>query len=179
MATRPKVEVSSHPAGGYSVSLDGEFLHPHWVAFLFAGLSANGVSVISGQAQQRSLATWSANFQLDFSRAMQTAQSIDYLALTDQEQLPLVSDIPRLTGFQIQRRTDESLEVRLEANDQLGFLGRLLGKICMLGLFPVEMVISTIGNRIQDTLIFRGIAGMAPSEATRQRLESVLQSGTA
>jgi hypothetical protein len=172
---RPKVDIARNPSGGYQLGLEGEFLHPHWVAFLFSGLSANRVSVVSGTAQQRSLATWSAAFQLDFTQSPAIPEQVDYLGLTDQEQLPLSLEVPTISTFQVLRRGDESLEVRVQAPDQLGFLGRFLGKLCMLGLFPVEMAIDTPGGRIQDSLVFRGIAGLPPNEATRQRLESVLQ----
>jgi hypothetical protein len=164
------------PDGTATLKLDGEILHPHWVAFLFSGLGACHVSVVAGQAKQRSIVSWEATFRVDLSRCPTPAKSLNILGMMNQEQLPLNVEIPHLTSYQIVRRPDESLEVRVQGPDQIGFLGRLLAKLCMLGLFPVEMTIDTVAGQVQDSLVFRGIAGVAPNEATRQRLDSLLQS---
>ena len=161
----PALSLVDLPDGCANLKLEGEILHPHWVAFLFSGLGASHVSVVSGQAKQKSIVSWQASFRLDFARCPTPPKNLDFLGMLNQEQLPLNVEIPHLGDYQIVRRPDESLEVRVQGPDQIGFLGRLLAKLCILGLFPVEMSIDTVAGRIQDSFVFRGIAGVAPNEA--------------
>lgn len=171
---KPKSSIARNPDGTYVLAFHGEFLHPHWVAFLFSKLARQQISVMSGRATCQGLALWDASFQLDFKRSAAAPEHLNYLAMTEEEELP-ASAAPQLSSYQIVRRPDESLEIWVQGPDQIGFLSRLLGRLSMLGLFPREMLIDTVGGRIQDVLVFRAIGGAAPNESTRQRLDAVLR----
>lgn len=163
------------PSGHYELSLDGRLTHPHWVAFLFTGLAKSNVSVVAGQAKQQDIQQWSARFNLDFSKSRMMPESIDYVGLSQHKSGAIDMQNPVLTKYEILRRADQSLEVRLEGPDQLGFLSRLLGRFSLLMLFPTEIEIRTVGGQVRDRLVFRGMGGTPPDETARVSLDTMLR----
>ena len=152
----------------------GEFQHPHWIPYLFSGLSNLKVSVMRGTATRAATRDWDATFDLDFTECSRTPDKIDYLTLS-QQQTALAFAPPTLSQFQITRRTDQSLEVLLHGPDQIGFLGRILSKLALFMLFPTELEIDTVAGRIQDRIVFRSLGGMPPSELAEKSLETMLR----
>jgi hypothetical protein len=165
-----------HPAEGglHRLDLEGAFTHPHWLAFLCGGLSAAGVSVVSGRASRESPMHWSGHFVLDASGSRTPVESLDLVGLSALR--PAVRDAspPRLSSFAVGRRTDRQLEVHLEAPDELGFLGRLLSRISLLTLLPSELHIHTVRATIQDRLVLGGIGSTPPSEEVLGSLRELL-----
>ena len=172
----PQASIFPLPNGHTELKVQGRFTHPHWLAFLFSGLSLAGVSVVSGRAIQNQT-QWNAKCVLDFSGSQTAPESLDYVSLALQR--PTSSGgakSPVLSGFQIARRGDQSLEVWLQGPDQIGFLGRVLGRLSLIMLFPIEIEINTVAGQIRDTIVFRGIGGMAPNDDAQKSLEILLKS---
>jgi hypothetical protein len=162
------------PNGLWELVIQGDFSHPHWMAFLFSGLSKYGASVVSGRGAQKDR-QWEARITLDFRSSTTNPELLDYVGLAQLK--PSISDpvAPRLNSYQITRRLDQSLEVALQGPDQLGFLGRVLSRLSLLMLFPIEVEINTLAGTIRDRIILRGIGGAAPSEAAQKSLDILLK----
>jgi hypothetical protein len=172
----PQSSISALPNGHNQLKISGRFTHPHWMAFLFSGLSAANVSVISGRAVQNET-QWEANWVLDFSRSGIAPQSLDYVGLALQRPTQTGgAGALSLTRYQIARRPDQSLEVWLHGPDQIGFLGRVLSRLSLIMLFPTEIDINTSGGQIRDYIVFRGIGGMAPNDEAQKALDILLKS---
>lgn len=165
-----------NPTGGdlHELVIAGRFRHPHWVAFLLAGLAEQRVSVVSGRASQLAPQQWEAKFLLDFQGASSEPHRVDFVGLAENERRLSGHPPPEVTGFFVTRRPDKALELRLEGPDQIGFLGRMLAKLCMLMLFPSELRIDTVQGRIEDVIVLRGAAGSPPTESLRGSLENML-----
>lgn len=169
----PQSSISRLPNGLYSLTVKGRFSHPHWMAFLFAGLAKAGISVVSGRAAQRD-GEWEAQVNLDFGQSSATPESLDYVALALQKPATMDATAPQLLKNHISRRPDASLEITLEGPDQIGFLGRVLGRLSLLMLFPNEIEINTVSGLIRDRLVLRGIGGSPPSAAAQTSLQTML-----
>lgn len=172
----PQASILPGEKGLYDLKIKGLFIQPHWMVFLFSGLSEKQISVVEGQAKS-AVHIWDSHFKLDFRRSVATPNSIDYLALAGRRHITPVANhgaLPRLDSFYLRRRPDSSLEMRLSAPDEIGFLGRLLGEVSSLALYPTEMVIKTVSMQIQDSIAFRGIGGAPPSETIELALETLL-----
>lgn len=161
------------PDGSVEVALQGAFPHPHWLAYLLRALSESQVSLVSGRAVQNDALDWDARITLDFRQSMAAPEKLDYLMLAQQRMNSATLTAPELSNFRIARRGDQQLEVHLEAPDQVGFLGRLLTRVSSLGLFPSELEVATVGGRIKDRLIFRGIMNKAPTDTVQKSLEAM------
>jgi hypothetical protein len=171
----PQSTLTRLPTGLHELKITGNFTHPHWMAFLFSGLAASSVSIVSGRAMQNAGGQWEARLTLDFTSVVVRPESVDYVALALQKPAQTDARAPKLTRFQISRRIDRSLEVTLDGPDQIGFLGRVLGRMSLLMLFPVEMEITTISGTIRDKIVVRGIGGTAPDESAKTSLETLLR----
>ncbi len=171
----PQASLARLPNNNYELKIQGRFTHPHWMTFLFSGLSAAGVSVISGHAAQDGNG-WSARWILDFARSEAAPESLDYVALALQKSTPSATVAPTLTHYQIARRSDQSLEVWLHGPDQIGFLGRMLSRLSLIMLFPVAIDINTTQGLLRDYIVFRGIGGMAPNDDAQKSLDILLKS---
>ena len=156
------------------LQIQGEFQHPHWVAYLFAGLSNLKISVIGGNAKRGAARDWEAHFDLDFSGCTLTPEKIDYQELSTRPPALAFAE-PKLSEFQVVRRGDQNLDVCLQGPDKIGFLGRILVKIALLSLFPCELEIDTVAGRIRDRIVFCGIGGQPPRVSVERSLESLLQ----
>lgn len=171
----PTTLLQKLPDGSVEVALRGAFSHPHWLAYLLRALSESQVSLVSGRAVQGDTLEWDARIVLDFRPSQLQPEKLDYVMLAHQRMDMATLAAPQLGGFRIARRSDLQLEVHLEAPDQVGFLGRLLTRVSSLGLFPSEMEIATVGGRIKDRIIFRGIMNKAPTDTVQKSLEAMFR----
>ncbi len=171
----PQATLSRLASGQYELKIKGRLTHPHWMAFLFSGLSAAGVSVVSGRAAQDETG-WDARWILDFTRSESAPESLDYVAMSLKKPDTFTVGAPVLSGYQIVRRGDQSLEVQLQGPDQIGFLGRVLSRLSSIMLFPIAVEVETPAGQLRDTIVFRGIGGMAPNADAQKSLDILLKS---
>lgn len=175
----PQSSISPLHNQQYELKINGRFTHPHWLAFLFSGLSAARVSVVSGRAAQVET-QWDARCILDFTGSDAAPNSLDYVTLALQRPASVGvgggAGALALGRYQIARRQDQSLEVWLHGPDQIGFLGRVLSRLSLIMLFPTEIDINTRAGQIQDYMVFRGIGGMAPNDDAQKSLDILLKS---
>ena len=169
VTTQATAQVQVQPGGLHRVELAGSFPHPHWLAFLCGGLSASGVSVVSGHAVRTTPLLWEGHLLV----AGDVAQ-LDIVALAGRR--PPVRDAasPVLSWSTVERRSDGLLYVSLEAPDALGFLGRLLGRMALITLLPTEVEITTVDDRISDRFVLSGIGSTPPSEDVLEALRAML-----
>ncbi len=170
----PKATVTPSANGLQELRIDGLFPHPHWMVFLLSGLAERQVSVVGGHATQQISHKWDAIFHLDFRRSLLSPEGVDYLSLAGKRAVHTPASPPQLSVFQVRRRPDSALEIIVQGPDQLGFLGKLLGEVSLLALYPTEMEISTVGSHIKDKIVLRGIGGSAPSDNIEASLCSLL-----
>lgn len=170
--------ISSTVEGLHELSMHGRLHRPHWVAQLFAALSQLHVSIISGRARQIKGGEWESKFLLNFSNSSADPKHLDYSALAEQSPPGERGATPKLSHFELVRRSDQLVEVRLEGPDQIGFLAAILARVSGLALFPAELEIDTVAGQIKDCIVLRGIADRGPSEAAFQSLDRMLRSFT-
>ena len=162
--------------GTYELSLHGRIHRPHWVVQLFAALSQQHVSIISGQASQEKPGEWTSRFTLDFSNTSASPKNLDYVAFTEQTlNLGGKAGTPRLTRYELSRRPDKLIEIKLEGPDQVGFLAGMLSRVSLLALFPSFLEIDTLGGQIKDVIVLRGISDKGPGESAYLHLERMLK----
>lgn len=177
MALEPSI--SSNVDGTYELSLQGRIHRPHWILQLFAALSQQQVSIISGVATQEKRGEWKSKFILDFSNSSANPQGLDYAAFTELSSAGERSSIaPKITRFTLARRSDNQLDLKLEGPDQIGFLASILGRVSVFALFPSSLEINTVKGQISDAIILRGIGERGPSDAAYQSLERMLRGFT-
>ncbi len=164
------------PEGLHELSMHGRLHRPHWVAQLFAALSQLHVSILSGRATQVKGGEWESKFVLNFANSTADPKTLDYSSLAEQSPTGERGAAPKLSHFEIVRRSDQLVELRLEGPDQIGFLASILARVSGLALFPSELEIDTIAGRIKDCIVLRGIADRGPSEAAYQSLDRMLRS---
>jgi hypothetical protein len=143
------------------------------MAFLFSGLSEAGVSVISGRAIQNET-QWDARWTLDFSRAIGVPESLDYVAMALQRPTTTKNSVPVISSYQIARRADQSLQVRLQP-DQIGFLSRVLSRLSLIMLFPSKSKSIPWAARSKTPSFFAASAGWHPRRCPKS-LDILLKS---
>ena len=173
--TTPTAFILRTASGQHELSIQGHLSHPHWVVWLFSGLSHLKIDVVSGQITRTPSLSWDARLRLDFANSTTLPERLDYIVMAQSK--PAIVDLspPQLNRFQITRR-ENGLEVWLEGPDQSGFLGRLLGKLSLLMLFPAQITIATIAGRINDRVLLQGIGGSVPAPNSEASLNALLQS---
>lgn len=159
--------------GRHRVELGGAFGHPHWLAFLCGGLSASGVSVVSGHAYRRTPLHWEGSFLVEGPVA-----GLDVVRLAADRPSARDAGTPVLSSYAATRRKDDDLELHVEAIDALGFLGQLLRRLSLLTLLPVELEIATVGGRISDRFVLSGIGSSSPSDEVLVAMTSMLDKMT-
>jgi hypothetical protein len=162
--------------GMHELSLQGRIHRPHWIIQLFGSLSALQVSIISGQATQEKRGEWKSRFILDFSNSSADPKHLDYAAFSEKTPSGDRSAMaPKLTRFELSRRPDQQLELKLEGPDQIGFLASILGRVSVFALFPSSLEIDTLRGQIRDVIVLRGIGDRGPGDAAYQSLERMLR----
>jgi hypothetical protein len=161
--------------GLYELSMSGRLHRPHWVVQLFAALSQLHVSICSGYATQDDAGGWQSKFVLDFSNSSANPQELDYATFTEQTATGDRSGTPKLSRFELKRRADQFLVLKVEGPDQIGFLAAILNRVSILSLFPSSLEIDTYKGEIRDAIVLRGISGRGPSDAAYQTLERMLR----
>jgi len=182
--------ITARSDGCHDLTLHGQIHRPHWVAQLFATLLEYQVSVISAHATQLKQGEWKSRFVLDFSKSSAHPGHLDYSALCEKnsniERSVTLSlrkfggtsemKLPKLSRFEIQRRPDQLIELKLEGPEQAGFLASILVKVSGLALFPAALDVITLKGEIRETIVLRGIGEKGPSDAVYQSLERMLRS---
>jgi len=155
--------------------LSGRYQHPHWLAHVCGALGDRGISVTAGHALRRSAGEWEGHLDLDASASTVPTGPADLPALAaitrrrnDKEEL-------RLSSVTLARLDDGFLRLDVSAPDELGFLGRLLRRVSLLGLYPVEVRVATRVGTVQDRLVLAGIGSTRPSQDIGDVLEQVLR----
>jgi hypothetical protein len=154
--------------------LSGSFPHPHWLAHVCSGLSDLGIAVLTGHAVRRPSGTWKAHLDVDVSRSAVPVSQVDPVALAavpprGRDLLPL-----RLTSAEVVRRDDGLVQLDVTAPDELGFLGRLLRRVALMTLHPVEVSVATRDGRVHDRLVLAGIGATVPGEEVMMLLHRVV-----
>ena len=157
------------------VRMEGYF-KPTWMAGLCGGLSERHVSIERVHATRSADGAWHAELDVSPPSTLDLA-SVPYVELADADFRTELGAL-QLESFQLTESDDHdgSLRLSFEAPDSLGLLGRVLGMLAMMGLFPVAMQIETRGGRARDTLWLSGMGRAAPSGQARQNLERTLHS---
>jgi hypothetical protein len=168
--------ISSTTEGMYQLKLQGRLHRPHWVAQLFSALAQLHISIISGEATQGKGGEWTSSFLLDFSGSSADPRHLNYTAFAEQAPSGERLAAPKLSRFELSRRPDQLIEIRLEGPDQIGFLASVLARVSGLALFPSKLEIDTTDGKIKDSIVLRGIGDRGPSEAAYQSLNRMLKS---
>lgn len=155
------------------LTLAGRASHPHWVVWLLSALAREKVAVASAIVSRTDVATWDANFTLDFTRSRVRPEMLDYVRLASTES-SLTLAPPAPTRFLMSRRADGSLELLVEAPDHPDVLGGLLHRLAGHALFPSEITLWAVRLGLRHKLVLRGISGTRPSEATEENVERAL-----
>lgn len=151
------------------LDLAGSFTHPHWLAFLCGGLSAAGVSVVSGTATRLAPMQWDGHLLVSGP-----ADGLDTSLLAATRPAVRDAGVLRLSSYAVRRLAGGELELAVEAPDKLGFLGRLLSRVSLLTLLPSALDIATVGGLVTDRLVLGGIGTSQPDEDVRAALEDLL-----
>jgi hypothetical protein len=159
---------------GLRWELSGQPEHPHWLASVCTGLSELGIDVTAGHALREPGGTWRAHLDVDVSAALVVPDDVDVAALAAQRPQPGDTASMRLSAVDVRRRADGFLLVEVEAPDETGFLGRLLRRVSLLGLYPLEVSVATHGGVVHDRLVLSGIGVTIPSEDVAITVEQVL-----
>lgn len=153
----------------------GGGLPPEWVGSLCSGLSSRKISVERGYARQVQRGSWESLFVVRPMSQDVDAASIDYRGMALAPKVVQADrTLPTIQSFQLEENAD-SLFLSIRAEDQLGFLARLLSGFSFLMLFAHEMKIETVGVEAQDTFVLRGFGGAAPTPDKSERLLSSLK----
>lgn len=151
-------------------------LHAAWAGRLAAGLAARNVSVVRATAR-RAATRWTAEIELDARADGVEPSAIDYVALLREAPVPTGGEPVRITGHRVVR-TRRDLEVELRAEDRVGFLARMLATFAVLGLFPRELRVETVGSEVRDRFLLQSASGELPPEGIagvlRRRLEALV-----
>ena len=154
--------------------LSGTYDHPHWLAHVCSGLGDRGVSVVAGQAVRRAAGAWDAHLDVDTSRAIVPVDEIDVSAIAGGARVGRDVVQLQLMSVEVTRLPDLMLQVDVSARDELGFLGRLLRRVSLYGLYPSEVGVSTGDGVVHDRLVLTGMGASIPNEAVAQQLSDVL-----
>jgi hypothetical protein len=155
--------------------LSGRYQHPHWLAHVCSGLTDRGISVMAGRAARRAAGEWDAHLDVDLSGAVVPTLPEDVHALAAPTRRRNDRVELRLASVRLARLADGFLALDVTAPDELGFLGRLLRRVSLLSLYPVEVQVATHGGTVHDRLVLAGIGSSRPSEDIGEVLEQVLR----
>ena len=154
--------------------LSGTYDHPHWLAHVCSGLGDSGIAVVAGQAVRQAGGAWQAHLDVDTSRAIVPVEEVDLAAIAGGARAGRDVVKLQLTSVTVTRLPDLMLQVDVSAYDELGFLGRLLRRVSLYGLYPSEVRVSTGDGVVHDRLVLTGMGASAPNETVAQQLSEVL-----
>jgi hypothetical protein len=157
----------------YTLHLSGS-LHRDWAGRLAAGLAARHISVVRAIARHAST-QWTAVIELDVLDPGVEPSAIDFIALLrEQPATPWRADPVKITRFGV-ATVAGGVEVAIRAEDEVGFLDRILLVFASSGLFPHDMRVETRGSEVHDLFLLRTAAGDTPAEANVAALRERLQ----
>lgn len=159
---------------GLRWELSGQPEHPHWLASVCTGLSELGIGVVAGHALREPGGTWRAHLDVDVSAALVVPDDVDVAALAARPLQPGDHTALRLSAVEVRRRADGFLLIEVAAPDETGFLGRLLRRVSLLGLYPLEVSVATQDGVVHDRLVLSGIGVTVPSDDVAVTVEQVL-----
>lgn len=158
----------------YELRIEGRPQNANWISALSAGLAERGAQILSGRVQALGELDWEAEFQIDFANARVAPEVFDYLSVLRTATWPTSMAQPMLRRFCMARRLNGTLEVIVEAAEQVNLIGRLLIRYAGVGLFPQSLELWPQHGRTRCRFVLRGIGGNAPGVATPRALEMVL-----
>jgi hypothetical protein len=171
----PKIRLDSRDTYTSKLVVEGTF-RPGWVGSLAAGCAAHGISILHGHAEADPLGGWTAEFILERSPTGALPAQLDFVELADRDVAAYSGPRVELSIASAARVADHggSCLVVVEGRDQIGFLATLLSRLARMSLFPVEMLISTSGGRVQDKLWLRAVGHRAPDGEALRALSHML-----
>lgn len=146
-----------------------------WAKMLTAGLSARRINIISGVADRVTQSSWAGEFLVDFMQGSARPESLSLTDLLWPGSMGATST-PKLSSFSVGLcyKGNGSLFVKVEGNDQMGFLAGMLDRFASCSLFPRSLVIQTHGAKVHDQFHLMGPAGILPSKWMQARLVETL-----
>jgi hypothetical protein len=166
-------EVTKLADESFRVRLGGSF-GQGWLASLCRGLAAQNISIERAHAMRTRNSSWIAEFTARALPGAPLPESVPYLGLAARAVAPDGQPLS-LDRFELEACYDGTLKLAFEAQDALGLLGTLLEKLAGLGLYPVEMHIETLTQRVSDVLWLCAAEGGAPGDLARAALERMLK----
>ena len=158
------------------VRLQG-FYRPAWLVGMCAGLAERGVSITRAHGTTTD-GWWQAELEILPPHGLDP-HSIPYAQLA--ELMPdAVPGSLQLERYSLTESPEHggTLRLELEAEDNLGFLGRVLSLLAMLSLFPLAVQIETRSGRAHDCFWLSGVGKAVPTPQSRLVLERMLMSST-
>lgn len=148
-----------------------------WFGRLSTAVARRGLSIQSAQATRTETDDWTATVELSTASAIGDSESLNYLELSNEQPVGRKPE-PTFSRFRIDRTSAGTLELRFAAHDQPGLLSALLDHLEFLGLFPERFRVTTQGQRVEDILWLRGVAGNRPSEQAEEALHQLMARST-
>lgn len=145
-----------------------------WFGRLSSALARRGISIQSAQAVRRPDDTWRGSLELMTCEATVDPETLDFLALAEEDGSRIDESAPVIERFRIERTETGAISLRLFGSDQIGLLSGLLERMEFLGLFPERLRVMTNGEFVDDTIWLRGVAGHAPGTGAEQALIDML-----
>jgi hypothetical protein len=146
-----------------------------WFGKLSMALARRGMSIQDAQAARIAHDSWTGRLELLTGNANVDPYTLDYLALAREPgRREDMDGEPRFSRARVERSSTGTLELRFSAEDQLGLLANLLDRLEFLGLFPERLQVTTQGERVDDTLWLRAVAGNAPSPQAEDALRALM-----
>lgn len=129
-----------------------------------AGIAEQGISIVQGHAEVDLFGGWDAELLLERRPTGTLPSKLDFVALADRDVLDYSGPRMELSIGSASRVPDHggSLLVIVEGKDQIGFLASLLTRLAIVGLFPVEIAVSTTAGRVADRLWLRAAGPREP-----------------
>jgi len=162
---------------GYQVELWG-VMPIGWLGNFTRGAARLRLSIVRGVARRGAQRRWSAEFEMLGPHELNLRQ-IDFLALARD---PTASGAValELQSFELNRPTQRNgtLELRIRARDQVGFLASLLAHLAGFVLFPEEISIDTFNREALDALLLSSVGGQSPPPEIEGALRASLQACT-
>jgi hypothetical protein len=161
----PRVRLDAQGTYSATLQVEGTFQRG-WVGSFAAGIAEHGVSIVQGHAQASSLGDWRAEFRLERRPTGALFPDVDFIGIADREVADFSAPRVQLAVGSAARVPDHdgSLFVIVEGRDEIGFLATCLTRLAQVGLYPVEIAVSTQTGMVADRLWLRGAGQSAPDD---------------